>query len=305
MKDMDTRFTIGGFTVRGESEGMRMAAYKQFQKDLGIDLETGQWDASVLARGFTVPDVFPLFGQASWGEVAFENIEVIQNKVSRLKIGRVSMALAASGLEQDLGQLAFRGGYENLEFESKDAADRLVPRSLTFDTMVERVPAQKIVAAAFGAGVRVAAEATAMAAVGEATSGAPLNLLGLNLGADIKQALMEAGTEFVLNNLRISSEAVDVSVNGRLKADPYAVLNIFGAFSVEVRGADELLKSAEVSSAVAENAATLNILRKMGEAGTGSDGAPVLRYRIDVTREGPILLNGEDSAKVRESLRAY
>ncbi len=304
-KSVGVHVTIGNFTVRGETEGMRIAAYKQFQKGLGIDLETGEWNSEILANGFTMPDMFPLFGRASWGEVTFENIEVIQDKETLFKLGRFSMALAASGLEEELGQLAFKGGYENLEFNSKDATDRLVPRTLTFDTTVERFPAQKILASAFGVGVRAAAEATTMAAMGEAPSAAQMILMSLNLGEDIKQALMESGTELVLNNLRITSEALDVNVGGHLKADPYAVLNVFGAFSVEVRGVDELLKSPEVSPAVAKNADALNILRKMGETGTGSDGTPVIRYRIDVTREGPILLNGEDSAKIRNSFQAY
>lgn len=304
-KSLGASLSIARFTVRGENEGMRKEAYKKFQKDLGIDLETGEWNSDVLTKGFKMPDVYPLFGRSSWVEVSIDGIEVVQNQVTKVKLGNSTFAFAARGLEEELGELAFRGGYRGLEFEGEDSSNQLIPKTISYEAKISRVPAQKILSAAFGAGIRAAAAASAMAAMGDAPAAGQLEKLIQGMNKDIVDAFFQAQTEFVLSSLKIDSDSLEVSVEGNLQADAQAVRKFFGAFTVEIKGLDKLMETPEITPVIAENAESLSLLRKMGKDKTDSDGALVITYRIDVTREGPILLNGQDSTKVMDSFQTY
>jgi hypothetical protein len=298
--------TANKLSVHGATEGLRLEAYREFRKNLGFDPETGQWDPEVLAKGFKWPDVFPLFGRRTSVETSVQGIVVQEGQAERLSLGTASVAFGARDMEEELGVIEIKGGYDDLLVPSGEEGEAPPPHKVGFDMAVERFPGQRILAAVFGASVRAAADVTASAGMGEFPAQAALFALFGAMGAEIEEALYDAGTEYVVRGISVEGDRYGFEVQGHLKADRQSVRKAFGAFTIAISGEDALVSGVpDLLPVIGADPQTLATIQELGEKAEDAAGNPVVRYRIDVTPEGPVLLNGQDMDKVLAGTKVH
>ena len=119
-------------------------------------------------------------------------------------------------------------------------------------------------------------------------------------------ALLGAASELRIRNLTVDAPALGVDADGALKADPNAIYRVSGRFDATVRGLDDLVASLTPTLQDEDGmrlAMGLAMLQALGAGEVDAAGAPIRRYRVEVTPGGAVLLNGNDLQAVFEALR--
>lgn len=119
-------------------------------------------------------------------------------------------------------------------------------------------------------------------------------------GAMLMEAATQAGTELRLETLTLDTPAVSGSVTGAAQMLSKAAMGAAGSADIVLRGLDAAAKAlspAPGSKPDAEAQQALGViamLQAMGQQGKDEKGGDVRTYKVDLTPEGQILLNGAD-----------
>ncbi|MBT5374098.1 MAG: hypothetical protein HOL06_05475, partial [Rhodospirillaceae bacterium] len=84
-----------------------------------------------------------------------------------------------------------------------------------------------------------------------------------------------------------------MKINGVLSADPKSVTLISGGFDVEVEGFDKLVEFVEKNPLMVDFQPLIQELSRIGSLKNEGEKGVVATYRIEMARDGNILVNGE------------
>jgi hypothetical protein len=298
----DEVLSLDRFSVNGGVEGFRIAEYQAFLSGLGFDVRTGIWNPVKIKEGFTVPQDIPPFVNSAWGELVIRDLQANEPGGKPVfSLDRGTMGLGTRDLNKTLGAFDLKTGYKGLAIEKATANKDLIPQSVSIDFAVEKLPVRKLAAAGFGVLTRLAAN---FAMVSEVPGRDAMDKLLATMREEAETSLFDAGTEMSLNGIKAHAEAYDIDAQGYVKADRTAVRKISGGGTVNVHGLARLTEDPKAIAMAGNAAQALAILRAFGEEEKDGDRS-LTKFRIDVTPEGPVLLNGKDIKTILGTLQPH
>ncbi len=201
-----------------------------------------------------------------------------------LALGYGSLGLRMAGVQADLP----RGGSGN---GAANPLEALTPENLGLIASVERFPVR--------AWWRSVLNGLVLAtAAGE--QGPNSNAIGEAIGAELLDAINEAGTVLRLDRLDVEAPSGRLRAEGEFQADPATAIGGRGRLDLTINGLDEMIaaatgagQSGQLAPGVQGNMMFLMLLKGMAKREPGPDGGTVDRLEIVVTPAGDILLNGQ------------
>lgn len=141
----------------------------------------------------------------------------------------------------------------------------------------------------------------------EASAGQLYNaqMLGMQAVMSIPAMLTQANTNIKLDNTFIGNDQYNIALNGTLNADHTAVKGLVGQGTLLFSGITSLLQSAQTAltnpdvpqaqkQQLQQVVMGLGLLQTFGEVRTDDLGRPARFYDFELTKEGDMLLNGQN-----------
>lgn len=113
----------------------------------------------------------------------------------------------------------------------------------------------------------------------------------------VPQMLSSAGTRFSIKNTYIKTPTIDSKLDGNFTANEAARYIAIGDMTLVLTGLDEMIMKLQTSSdsRMAQKAmGGLGMLQLMGQQDTGPGGKSTRTYKLQITGEGKVTLNGND-----------
>jgi hypothetical protein len=200
----------------------------------------------------------------------------------QLALGYVSLGLRMAGIQVTLP------GHGNGDGATNPLQD-LMPENLGVIASAERLPIQ----AAWRSVLRTLVLARA---AGEQKP--DIDILGDDMGAELKAAINEAGTVLRLDRLDIEAPSGRLRAEGAFTVDPETAVGVRGRVDLTITGLDEMIAIATGSSGQARPGIQrqmmfLYMLKGMARREAGPDGKPIDRLEIVLTPAGDVLFNGQ------------
>lgn len=124
------------------------------------------------------------------------------------------------------------------------------------------------------------------------------------IGMALAEAASQAGTELRIDHLALDTPATSGSVTGSARVVSAAAMGAVGGVQIVLRGLDAAANAlkpkpgAKPDAGDQETLGMIAMLQAMGQQGTDEAGKDVRTYKIDLTPEGQVLLNGADMSAV-------
>jgi len=223
-------------------------------------------------------------------EVALSGLAYAPEKGNQgFALDRAEFAMGIEDLTARLARVRFHYEHDGLALsETGVLGADYVPRHALFDLVADNVPAEDLRDGLFD-------YAAATAVTGQAAAG------GAQLANRMSAAAMDAGTEVGLKALTLEAPDFSLRSQGAFKSDRTAARKVTGWLDTTIRGLDGMVRSLSAATDQAQAAQAVGFatfLRSLGAVETDQTGAKVRRYRIEITPEGRMLLNGQDFATV-------
>jgi hypothetical protein len=244
----------------------------------------------VLAAALDLLDALDGMATGISGGVSATGIGIALPGEPPVAIGRISYQASADGLDGDRGAAAFSAAVEGVRADAGAAVPReAVPERIALGLSATGLPHREAIG--------LLREALRAEAAGDATAG---DAMGERLFA----ALLQAGSEFRLDELDLSAPAFGASAEGAGKLDPAAAFRAAGRIRISLRGLEEALEIAErfMGPPQPDIGVAVAVLSAMGRQETDDRGRPVRRYDVEVGADGRALLNGADLAPIVRSI---
>jgi hypothetical protein len=117
------------------------------------------------------------------------------------------------------------------------------------------------------------------------------------LPAEIQQAAVAAKPAIQLTRLALVTGRLSGQATGRFAFDPQSASFGTGEALVTFRGLAELAKEIKAGKDIDPiSAEIITTLDKLSKPGKGADGKPVKEMRVQVGKDGNVLVNGKDLA---------
>jgi hypothetical protein len=112
----------------------------------------------------------------------------------------------------------------------------------------------------------------------------------------VPQMLSSAGSRLLIKNTYVNAPVMQSKLDGSFSANEAARYIAIGDMTLVLTGLDELIMQLQSSNdRMAKQAlGSLSVLQMMGEQGTGTGGKSARTYKLEVTGEGKVTLNGND-----------
>ena len=291
------RLTVGSFEMRGHGEGMRFAELTHLAREMNAAVqragEAESTDADLLDL-LQVIVTMPRVYASAWWEATITDFDVDDQSGARaFGIQQAHLRGAIAGLDRERSRVEFRYEHRGLDVaDPGGAVGRFVPRRMIFDVAAADLPNETL--------WRALAEYVETLADADPESAAAL------LWESMSAALLDAASELRIRSLTVDAPALGVDADGALKADPNAIYRVSGRFDATVRGLDDLVASLTPTPQDEDGmrlAMALAMLQALGAGEVDAAGAPIRRYRVEVTPGGAVLLNGNDLRAVFDALR--
>ena len=195
-----------------------------------------------------------------------------------LAIGDGMLDLSVRGLDSGESSLAVAMRLTGLDLPA--AMGPLTPREMTVDLVLAGLPTERLLDSL----------AALVSGAGPAGTGPALAMFGLHL----QDAMMSSGARIEINEVLLAGDGARLRIAGTAKPTYTAALGVVARLDMSISGLATLLAAARAAPDDPETLAQLSALRAAGTAGTGPDGAPLLRYALEIDQQGQILLNGDN-----------
>lgn len=315
-------FSIGNVTALDDKKqevfklgGLAMEN-SYLRADLAKITELQRLSQKVATGGFpTVAEVLPLLRGSLGGATMKLRLTGLNatdpSDGTKVSLGQFALRTGIDGLDQEQSTASF--GMESRDFSMtpSPAPSNFTPKSAEFQFSLAKLPnaalwqafadllssveaEEKAKAAAKPAKGKKGAEpppspaAAAAAAAGEA---AMMRALA---------ALNEAGSELRLDKVAVEAPAVSGSATGAVRMAAQAAMGATGGATILLRGIDAAVKALQPAPGKKPDKESqdllgmLTMVQMMGQMGKDDSGAEVRSYKIDLTEQGQLLLNGAD-----------
>lgn len=180
----------------------------------------------------------------------------------------------------------------------------ILPSDLNFEFYMNDLPMQQLgksLSGAIGSFMNVFSGMTGMPDQGkqiEVQQQAMMQML--SLASTLPQQLSAAGSKLSIKNTYTKSPDLDSSLSGEIKANPTSPIIAEGSITLSLKGIDELIlklqsmaQKPDASPELARYASTLSMLQIYGQPAAAQDGKSIRMLKLDLSKEGQILLNGQ------------
>lgn len=209
-----------------------------------------------------------------------------------VSLGDAEISFKTDGFRGDAAQLQQVFQFRNLLFQSEDPAlQQLVPKDMTIDIRVEKLPLRKIFELSQGS-LRNAVQNPDMASI---------SLMGLLF--QIPALLTVSGTEMSLPGNVLKNDTYRLLLDGRAVADVGATNMAVADLTLRVYGYDDLIAAMQNAAKTEQGLYNQNTQQLMAgimfaksfaQAKTDEAGRPYDSFHFQMTADGRMLLNGRD-----------
>lgn len=292
------RFTVAAVEMRSDVEDMRLDEQLRFTRAISEALQSGleEGDGSqpdplvLLCSVDATPALFGDFTMdVTLAGIAYRD----ETGAAVFDLDRQTYRLTMNSLDGDRSTIGFGYEHDGLDVAMiEDAPTDVIPGHVVLDIAATRLPNGALW------------QACRDWARTMATS--PPEVAGALLTDRLRAAVFAAATQIEIRRLEISAPRFSVEAQGALRADPAALYNVTAELDVAIHGLDRLVQSMSVMSEndaeAAKAAGVLALLQALGALEHDETGAPYRRYRVAVSADGKVTLNGADLAPLLRAL---
>ncbi len=195
-----------------------------------------------------------------------------------LTIGDGALDFSFDGLDSGASSLAIAFSLTDIDLPA--AIGPLTPREMAVDLEISGLPTDRL----FEALTAVAAGA------GLGPSNNSLAMFGLYL----QDTMMTSGARIAINEVLLTADDARLRLEGTVKPTYAAPLGLVAELDMSISGLAGMLAAAQADPAAGQTVQQLAVLQAVGVAGRDPDGTPALRYALEITQQGQVLLNGAD-----------
>lgn len=218
------------------------------------------------------------------------------------KVDSMSSAVNIEGVKTNRGNLSFKVNASgvNLDLGTASEATQYVPSDLNFEIYLDSLPMadlKKTFAGAVQSIFDTMTDAEEVVADGKRPPPKQFQKSQVMAAAmAVPQMLSSAGSRLLIKNTYVNAPVMQSRLDGTFSANEAARYIAIGDMTLVLTGLDELILDLQSSKdRMAQKAlGTLSILQMMGEQGTGTGGKSARTYKLEVTGEGKVTLNGND-----------
>ena len=264
-------FSLGDLTIGAEFTKFDMRRYAHIASELEANRQQGQAQPDF--------DVTGLIGGVAFS-FAMSDLNVVGSRNGDLQLADAHLTLAFENLDQPLSNFILDYGHGGAKSARTGVDDGLSPQEFRLRTTLDRIPLASVAK-------RGGVMALEFALLGQVSSSAVLI-------EQLRQELTQAGTILSIENGEFEAPKLSGDLSGALKADASTPLGVVGAFDLRLAGLTELVKS-YVAGGVsgAPSPGVVKALQSFADKGI-QDGDS-LTYRLEVRRDGQVMLNGENA----------
>ncbi|MBL1148023.1 MAG: hypothetical protein HND56_11435 [Pseudomonadota bacterium] len=279
---------IGDIVLTGTSEAFDLAGMTQFQKEMGeADMENMTAEESAAYAN----SIVTLMLEAANGmdtDFSLKDMTVNFQPVGRdavsFSIKDTGFGFGLNGMRGENISVRLSGNLNGLSIPGIQADfQQYIPTLIDYKMNVTNMPMKGLLSL-----LSTALQPDARGAE------------GLNMAA-IQQMLSEAGTKYTLENHAVDMPALGTSLKGEAVADNTAMFGFTAQFFGRLRNLNEMLaesqaKAQELPPMMQQALMPLMLVQQLGKPGTDEKtGQSVLTYDFVVSREGKMLVNGQDA----------
>ncbi len=269
--DAGNTFRLGALTLGAEFTRFDMRRYADLARELEANRQQG--------RGEPDLDVTGLLGGVAFN-FAIGDLNVVGSRNGDIQLAEAHLTLAFENLDQPLANFILDYGHGGVTSARTGVDDGLSPRELRLRTTLDRIPLASVAK-------RGGVMALEYALLGQVTSSGVLV-------EQLRQELTQAGTILSIENGTFAAPKLSGDLSGALKADASTPLGVVGAFDLRLAGLVELVGGYLAGDDPAAPAAEIvKALRSFADKGVPDGDA--LTYRLEVRRDGQVMLNGENA----------
>lgn len=213
-------------------------------------------------------------------DIFLNDLQVSRPQAGEVGLARASYRLGFLGLDRRLALLEMAWAHGGLSGQPPDVPE-LAPRDAKIRFVFDRLPVETLLRT----GITAALEFMLFGEVG--TQGDVLN--------ELRVSLSQAQTEFRIDDGRFEGPSLLVTIAGILSADAQALWGVSGEIGTTVLGLEKLLEAYEADRPTQGNSSRpsfAEMLRSLGQL--GPDGKTYI-YNFALTRQGQLLVNGQDA----------
>ncbi|TVQ84409.1 MAG: hypothetical protein EA357_03065 [Micavibrio sp.] len=280
-----TAITVGEIVSRNKYKSYDLAGATKFYREISLmDPES----MSATENEALIGSIFTQMLEAADGidsDFSVKNLSFLYHPAGkpemRAAVANAGLGFGMDGMRSELSSIRFSINLNGLETTAPEELRSLIPTDAEYKMRIVNLPLKGL-----------------------------MGLLGNVMQPEsrhmqpeiqsVMQMFSNAGTKFILDNKSVQTPSVGGQVNGEAQADSTAVWGVTAAFTGVLRNLDELI--AEMSGQlpampvqVQQAFMPLGMMQQFGTPGTDpATGQSTRTYEFSVTREGQILLNGQD-----------
>lgn len=263
-------------------------------------------------------------GMFSKGEL--KNLEVVVNPPPRaamtedeakvaskksFKVDSMSSTINLEGIKTNRGNISFTVGARgiNLDLGKPSETTQYVPSDLNVEVYLDSLPMADL-KKTFAGAVQSIFETVSDAeeAIVDGKRPPPKQFQKSQVMAAamaVPQMLSSAGSRLLIKNTYVNAPVMQSTLDGSFSANEAARYIAIGDMTLVLTGLDELIMDLQSSNdRIAKQAlGSLSMLQMMGEEGTGTGGKSARSYKLQVTGEGRVTLNGNDVGGMMQMMR--
>lgn len=226
-----------------------------------------------------------------------------ESKQKSFTLASLSSVVSIEGLKSNRGNMSFLMGFKDLNVDLGEASEatNYIPTELNMEFYLDSLPMTDLKRTFNGVLESLFQTITEdEAAVAGGARPQPKQFQKSQVMAAamaVPQMLSAAGTRFSIKNTYINTPSVDSKLDGNFTANEAARYVAIGDMTLVLTGLDEMIMKLQTSSdsRMAQKAmGGLSMLQLMGQQDTGEGGKSTRTYKLQVTGEGKITLNGND-----------
>ena len=268
---------LGEFVLEVTVERLDMARYAELSRRTK---RGGKPDALMrsikgLLNGFTV-------------RLSLKDLSGAGGMTGAFQLANANYRLSFLELDQPYGGLAMHYSHGGLGGgRGVGALDDFAPHDAALVLKLHRIPFEEVAKA----GVTAALEYMFLGEV--SSTGAVLQSL--------RQALAQARTELQIEDGRFEAAKAMLTMAGLFAADAKAALGVSGELGITITSMDNILAAHQEAMGDGKSGGALGpfaLVRMLAQMGQASADGKTRLYKIEVTRQGQVLLNGENVAQL-------
>ncbi|HEX2751589.1 MAG TPA: hypothetical protein VHP34_00480 [Alphaproteobacteria bacterium] len=311
--------TIGSLAANSKYEEINLKRALELQQKVqeAVSAVENPYDADISEITSDILNSQETFFNGMFSKGELKNLEVVVNPPPRasltedeakaasrktFKIDSMSSAVNIEGVKTNRGNFSFIVGARgiNLDLGKKSEVMQYVPSDLNFEVYLDSLPMtdlKKTFAGVLQSLFETVSDAEQVAADGKRPPPKQFQKSQVMAAAmAVPQMLSSAGSRLLIKNTYVNAPVMQSKLDGAFSANEAARYIAIGDMTLVLTGLDELiLKLQSSTDRMAKQAlGSLSILQMMGEQGTGTGGKSARTYKLEVTGEGKITLNGND-----------